>query len=155
MRPNCPACRGELSPYRCELSSLEIDCCFECRGLWFDHNELRRFFSSPKLYKMFRLPEKNFFRSKTAAKVDVRHCPRCSEQPLAQAQLQEVQVDECPGCRGIWLDSGEICRLIDLQEARQLKGKSETVAQIRKGSFDRTPIGQVSRLVGLAFKMLF
>jgi Zn-finger nucleic acid-binding protein len=154
MKLTCPACKGELSPYKCEVSSLEIDCCFNCRGLWFDGGELRRFFSSPKLYKKFRLPEQDF-RGKPVDSGEARTCPRCTSQVLNRVQVGDVLVDECGGCKGIWLDSGEICRLIDMQETKKLKGKSETAKQIRKGAFDRTPMGQASHMVGIAFKMLF
>lgn len=153
-RSSCPACSAELAPYRCELSSLEIDCCFLCRGLWFDRDELRRFFSSPKLYKLFRLPEQNYGRRKTKDTGE-RCCPRCEATTLRQVAVDKVTVDECTSCQGIWLDSGEICRLIDMHEGKALKGKSETAKQIRKGAWDRTSLGQASRVVTLAFKMLF
>ena len=42
-----------------------------------------------------------------------------------------------------------------LYEEGKLKGKSETAKQIKKGHFDKGPIGQVSKTVALAFKMLF
>ena len=154
MKLTCPACKGELSPYKCEVSSLEIDCCFNCRGLWFDGGELRRFFSSPKLYKKFRLPEQDF-KGKPVDSGEARTCPRCTSQVLSQVKVGDVVVDECGECKGIWLDSGEVSRLIDMQETKKLKGKSETAKQIRKGAFDRTPVGQASHMVGIAFKMLF
>ena len=74
---------------------------------------------------------------------------------MVEQTVDKVIVDECPSCKGIWLDSGEITRLIELYEEGKLKGKSETVKQIKKGHFDRGPIGQVSKTVGMAFKMLF
>ena len=33
-------------------------------------------------------------------------CPQCGER-LAQREVHEVAIDECPGCQGIWLDKGE------------------------------------------------
>jgi Zn-finger nucleic acid-binding protein len=155
MRLTCPACQGELAVHRCEVSSLEIDCCFTCRGLWFDRNELRRFFSSPKLYQKFRLPELSMTGKKMRTPPGPRNCPRCPSHAMPQVTLADVVVEECDGCKGIWLDSGEITRLIELYEKKQLSGKSETLKQIRKGKFDRTPVGQVSHMVKIAFKMLF
>lgn len=155
MSLTCPACTKELTPYRDDLTTLEIDSCFYCHGLWFDYNELRRFFSAPKLYNKFRLPQYNF-KVKIKDEPEQRICPRCDgNQVLSQADLSGVVVDECPQCKGIWLDSGEITRLIDMYESGKLKGKSETVKQIRKGQFDQGPLGQVSKTVALAFKMLF
>lgn len=150
----CPACEKELTPYRDDLTTLEIDGCFYCYGLWFDYNELRRFFTAPKLYNKFRLPKHNF-KVKIKDAPEQRKCPRCEDSTLVEHALDEVIVDECPDCKGIWLDSGEVTRLIELYEAGKLKGKSETAKQIRKGHFDRGPLGQVSKTVALAFKMLF
>lgn len=152
-RLKCPACTSELSRQTCELSGLEIDSCFYCRGLWFDGNELRRFFSSPKLYNKFRLPEHNF-RVKIKNAPKVRKCARCEDQELVEATVDNVAVDECPACTGIWLDSGEISRLIELVEKGKLKGKNETVKQLKKGKFDTSALGQVSKAVGVAFKLL-
>lgn len=38
------------------------------------------------------------------------HCPKCGEN-LEEITFQEVQVDRCTGCQGIWLDPGELERL--------------------------------------------
>lgn len=153
MKLKCPACTAELTPYKCGISTLEIDSCFYCRGLWFDGNELRRFFSAPKLYSQFRLPQHNF-RVKIKEPPARRLCARCEEQPLTEVTVGDVVVDECQSCQGIWLDSGEITRLIDLHEDKGLKGKSETAKQIRKGKFDQSALGQASHVVSLAFKAL-
>ncbi len=152
-RLKCPACTQELTPYTCELSGLEIDSCFYCRGLWFDGNELRRFFSSPKLYNKFRLPEHNF-KVKIKDAPEQRLCSRCQDVVLVEATVDEVVVDECPQCHGIWLDSGEITRLIELVEKGKIKGKNETVKQLKRGKFDKSPVGQVSRVVSVAFRLL-
>jgi len=34
-------------------------------------------------------------------------CPKCGER-LSTRKLRGVQVEECPGCGGIWLDRGEL-----------------------------------------------
>lgn len=34
-------------------------------------------------------------------------CPKCGAQ-LQRRELHGVEVDECPGCGGIWLDQGEL-----------------------------------------------
>jgi hypothetical protein len=34
-------------------------------------------------------------------------CPKCGER-LATVQHLDVTVDECPACRGMWLDKGEL-----------------------------------------------
>jgi Zn-finger nucleic acid-binding protein len=37
-------------------------------------------------------------------------CPKCGEK-LEEITFQEIQVDRCPGCGGVWLDPGELERL--------------------------------------------
>jgi hypothetical protein len=34
-------------------------------------------------------------------------CPKCGE-PLKERSFQKILIDQCTGCNGIWLDSGEL-----------------------------------------------
>jgi hypothetical protein len=34
-------------------------------------------------------------------------CPKCGER-LEQRSFEGVDIDDCPSCRGIWLDQGEL-----------------------------------------------
>jgi uncharacterized protein len=40
-------------------------------------------------------------------------CPVCTDVPLAIAERQGIEIDYCPTCRGVWLDRGELDKLID------------------------------------------
>jgi Zn-finger nucleic acid-binding protein len=40
-------------------------------------------------------------------------CPNCTETTLVMADRQGVEIDYCPACRGIWLDRGELDKLLD------------------------------------------
>lgn len=150
----CPACSNNLTVHRCDVSGLEIDNCFYCKGLWFDGGELRRFFSSPGLSKKFTLPQFQV-KVKAASLNTERGCPRCEGQVLSLIDLGGLEVDECPQCKGIWLDSGEVNRLVEMYEGKELSGKHETVKQVKRGMFDQTGLGQASRFVGLIFKEAF
>jgi len=44
-------------------------------------------------------------------------CPVCSDQVLTMSERQGVEIDYCPGCRGVWLDRGELDKLIEKSEA--------------------------------------
>lgn len=39
-------------------------------------------------------------------------CPNCNET-LVMADRQGVEIDYCPKCRGVWLDKGELDKLIE------------------------------------------
>lgn len=41
-------------------------------------------------------------------------CPICPESILAVTTRQGIEIDYCPTCRGVWLDRGELDKLIDL-----------------------------------------
>lgn len=43
-------------------------------------------------------------------------CPKCAE-PMRVYERNGVTVDQCTGCRGIFLDRGELERLIDAEAA--------------------------------------
>lgn len=39
-------------------------------------------------------------------------CPVCSV-PLVMSERQGVEIDYCPQCRGVWLDRGELDKIIE------------------------------------------
>lgn len=39
-------------------------------------------------------------------------CPSCNA-PLQVVTRHDVAIDRCPSCRGVWLDRGELDRLMD------------------------------------------
>ena len=40
-------------------------------------------------------------------------CPTCTDTALVMTARQGVEIDYCPQCRGVWLDRGELDKLID------------------------------------------
>ena len=40
-------------------------------------------------------------------------CPVCKSVELVMADRQGIEIDYCPTCRGVWLDRGELDKLID------------------------------------------
>ena len=41
------------------------------------------------------------------------NCPVCSDTSLVIAERQGVEIDYCPKCRGVWLDRGELDKIIE------------------------------------------
>lgn len=41
-------------------------------------------------------------------------CPVCADTTLSMSERQGVEIDYCPKCRGVWLDRGELDKLIQL-----------------------------------------
>jgi uncharacterized protein len=44
-------------------------------------------------------------------------CPTCTDTQLVLAERGGVEIDYCPKCRGIWLDRGELDKLIERSAA--------------------------------------
>jgi Zn-finger nucleic acid-binding protein len=45
------------------------------------------------------------------------NCPVCKE-PLVILELEQIEVDYCTSCKGIWLDAGELELLLETSEER-------------------------------------
>lgn len=43
-------------------------------------------------------------------------CPVCKETSLVMAERQSIEIDYCPQCRGVWLDRGELDKIIERSE---------------------------------------
>ncbi len=112
----CPACAGSLRPYAIEGSGLLLDICSACHGLWFDRAELKELLDKPQWQADFRIPQTA---KRTLAAKSLRECPRCESRALAPRETGGVCLEECQGCQGIWLDTGEVTRLIAAQPEAQ------------------------------------
>ncbi len=44
------------------------------------------------------------------------NCPSCNI-PLVMSERQGIEIDYCPQCRGIWLDRGELDKIIEKSAA--------------------------------------
>jgi len=40
-------------------------------------------------------------------------CPTCTDTALVMSDRQGVEIDYCPQCRGVWLDRGELDKLVE------------------------------------------
>lgn len=108
----CPACDSALKEV--QQSDLKVDICDQsCGGIWFDNFELKKV---DEAHEALGEPLLDLSPHKSIA-VDherKRHCPRCANQPLFRhffTVRQEIEVDDCPSCGGLWLDTGELAAL--------------------------------------------
>ncbi len=46
-------------------------------------------------------------------------CPVCPNSLLVMSERQGVEIDYCPQCRGIWLDRGELDKLLERAASAQ------------------------------------
>ena len=56
-------------------------------------------------------------------------CPHCPDATLVMSDRQGVEIDYCPACRGIWLDRGELDKLLE----RSAAASAPTPAPVSQG----------------------
>lgn len=56
-------------------------------------------------------------------------CPHCENQALMMSERQGVEIDYCPQCRGVWLDRGELDKLIERSASMQAQPPAAPQAQ--------------------------
>lgn len=63
-------------------------------------------------------------------------CPVCKSVELILSERQGIEIDYCPACRGIWLDRGELDKLIErsVQLERGIPVASAQAPQALRGN---------------------
>jgi len=54
-------------------------------------------------------------------------CPVCKTTKLVMSERNGIEIDYCPNCRGVWLDRGELDKIIErsLQQPPQQQQQSQ------------------------------
>lgn len=50
-------------------------------------------------------------------------CPNCNET-LVMTERSNVEIDYCPQCRGVWLDKGELDKIIEQSQSHRYNSDS-------------------------------
>ena len=111
----CPNCSKNLSILN--AGDIQVEACSSsCGGVWFDAAEIDKFdepheFASHEILTIAKRCE--------SVKVDgerLKTCPKCPNETLVRQFIDhrnEVEMDQCWSCGGIWLDVGEVNRIRD------------------------------------------
>ena len=62
-------------------------------------------------------------------------CPSC-EEVLVMTERQGVEIDYCPKCRGVWLDKGELDKIIEKSTAAETSQNLKQQNEKRKQQDD-------------------
>lgn len=57
-------------------------------------------------------------------------CPHCPDATLVMSDRQGVEIDYCPTCRGVWLDRGELDKIIE-----RSSGNNPTISEPLKRKY--------------------
>ena len=110
---HCPACNTPLD--QLVVAGVELDVCKDgCGGIWLDQWEFKKFDLTHE-YAGDALQEiESGMKITTIDHKAIRRCPDCEDQDMLRhfySPSQEIEIDECPACGGVWLDYGELIRI--------------------------------------------
>lgn len=115
----CPACAGKRTveiPYTRD-GDLFVDYCEGCGGTWLDGGELDaldEMADNPEHLKL-RLGRAVFEMREKMGGTRILACPKCAAPTLQPFKSSEnVEVDFCAKCKGIWLEKGETATYVEL-----------------------------------------
>jgi len=148
MKPICPSCKKiQLKAHADSGTGLEIDVCPKCWGMWFDGDELSRFLKSDRLKKRFFLSEDVSSPQAIGFTISSkqRACPRC-RQPMSEELYGDVSVDVCQKCRGIWLDDGELQRIVK-SYYKGSHGSKVVDSELDKGFGSERKLSEIGSLI--------
>jgi Zn-finger nucleic acid-binding protein len=78
------------------------------------------YFVKKEKEQLAKLKAKQEAEAKEAAKkATYMRCPKCGES-LKARKFQKIEIDQCSGCGGIWLDAGELEQVADKEEGSWL-----------------------------------
>lgn len=108
----CPRSSFPLS--RLRIGGVDTDVCEDCGGLWLDRAEITRF-ASPKSVLGDALVAHLRQFPPTLLDHSIRlTCPRHPAVVMLRRRFSaaaQVEIDECPECGGIWLDTDELAQI--------------------------------------------
>ena len=108
----CPACGNKLTEMK--AGDVKVDVCAGgCGGIWFDNFELEKM-DEPHESAGEALLEVHRDENVRVDHEQRRSCPHCEDMVMGRHFMSvkmEVDVDECPGCGGHWVDFGELAKI--------------------------------------------
>jgi Zn-finger nucleic acid-binding protein len=107
---DCPKCQVRMNSLDIEVKwrTVTVDACPKCNGLWLDKGELKEIIGDRKLTEYLTKD----IGTKTESPLV---CPRCGGL-MDYQHAEDVEVDVCLSCRGVWLDAGELAELEDVSK---------------------------------------
>lgn len=69
-------------------------------------------------------------------------CPVCTGIDLKLSERQGVEIDYCPECRGVWLDRGELDKIIERSESQGTANYIQPEIQFQQPSHNQQFFGK-------------
>lgn len=112
----CPKCQEEMNQLINRKLTIPYDFCSTCGGIWLEKRDLEEARKGQKktiaeLTQMAR-DEKEKRNSGMTAILYPKLCVSCQTGMLKETVIDDVTVDQCEHCGGMFLDKGEYKQLL-------------------------------------------
>ena len=100
-----------------------------------------------KVVRGFESPSAHYDRAQQPG--EPMRCPNCGNR-LVEVERSEILIDACPSCRGVWLDRGELDKIL-VRERELASGQGRTTTSWRRSrAAGRSHVASTAMTVGLA-----
>ena len=139
---DCPRCFVRMDKVEAEVPGRRVvmDACPRCDGIWLDKDELGKILGNRRL--------SDYLTKRIGVKTESPLvCPRCGSL-MDHEFAEDVEVDACLNCAGLWLDPGELEELESLAKdgyTGDAALKAEELAEEREADRRRTLLDKFTR----------
>ena len=77
-------------------------------------------------------------------------CIKCNSGHLEPVKIDQIEVDQCNNCSGIWFDAGELEKILSKENISKLKNKIDNNTGHDELKAHCPKCGEISRLVRIA-----
>lgn len=120
-----------------DFRDVHLDDCPQCGGIWFDDGELKKIQAMGDELCLQSLEDKAHpNKSVITTEREAKMCPVCNERlvPYKYMYSSDVLLDECDNCFGVWVQDGELMKMVDYLESEQHAmepAKREVIAAVQ------------------------
>ena len=81
-------------------------------------------------------------------------CPVCKDVTLLMSEKKGIEIDYCPECRGIWLDRGELEKIIERSRQEDDYSSRNDYDKSRKSYDSKQPRKKRGSMLGDLIEMI-
>ncbi len=145
----CPRTGSTLTVVK--VGGIEVEVSQACGGIFFDNLELSKFNSKTQVRGEALAKHVRQFNTHLLDENERIKCPKCIDTVMMRryySLLNVVEIDECPGCGGIWLDTGELDKIHnnELSDAELARLRMNLIDQTTSPNINVTPKYQLNSI---------
>lgn len=114
----CIKCKKAMK--KAKLEGILVDKCDTCGGVWLDAGELEMLEKkNGKTDQELKKEAMNEIMNEKMRLITTEGlCPKCQEQRINRYMRSGVELDQCPACKGLFFDYGELDKIMAAEKSQ-------------------------------------